>query len=135
MLGSQVMNQSAENGSMPFGGETPLISLYRRTSRSRPSPVSASSTRRRAPTRMSEMASCISLASLTTLFLLIRGSVDLLDGLVGHQHGGVSSLHGTAEGTVVEGCQKSGFVKSKSAQQRTGASQLDRLREREVAYD
>ena len=27
MLGIQVMNQSVENGSMPFGGEWPWISL------------------------------------------------------------------------------------------------------------
>src|SRR4030065_1562692 len=70
-LGSQVRNQSVENGSMPLGGETPLTSLYSLSKRSRDSVVSDSSTCGRAPSSISSIASWVSRISVSRLFLLI----------------------------------------------------------------
>src|SRR5512143_2075614 len=70
-LGSQVRNQSVENGSMPLGGETPLTSLYSLSKRSRDSVVSDSSTCGRAPSSISSIASWVSRISVNRLFLLI----------------------------------------------------------------
>src|SRR5689334_7558095 len=75
MFGCQVRNQSVENGSMPFGGDTPLSSLYSLSRRSRDSETSLSSSCRRAPSWINSMASWISWASETTLFLLMTISL------------------------------------------------------------
>jgi hypothetical protein len=74
IFGCQVMNQSVENGSMPFGGETPFNSLYSLSRRSRDSDTSVSSNCRRAPSWMSSIASWISCTSDTTLFLAMIDS-------------------------------------------------------------
>src|SRR6478672_11254544 len=71
IFGCQVRNQSVENGSMPFGGDTPFSSLYSLSRRSRDSETSLSSSCRRAPSWINSMASWISWASETTLFLLM----------------------------------------------------------------
>src|SRR5205823_9399511 len=70
-FGCQVKNQSVENGNMALGGETPLSSLYSLMRRSRDSETSLSSNCRRAPSWMSSIASWISWASETTLFLVM----------------------------------------------------------------
>src|SRR3569832_1781925 len=71
-LGSQVRNQSVENGSMPLGGATPLTSLYSLSKRSRDSIVSDSRSCGRAPSSISSIASCVSRISVNRLFLLLK---------------------------------------------------------------
>src|SRR5471032_48440 len=95
IFGCQVRNQSVENGNMPFGGDTPLSSLYSLSRRSRDSDTSDSSNCSRAPSWISSIASRISWASDTTLFLVmicapaVGGLNDFFDGLAGHQDSGV----------------------------------------------
>src|SRR5437868_139317 len=118
MFGCHVMNQSVENGSIPFGGDTPFSSLYSLIRRSRDRLVSASSSCRRAPSSISSMARVISFTSITTLLLAMvnncpldvvrmsgqyagrrrgapgrtqgkKGSADAFDRLAGHQDGRV----------------------------------------------
>src|ERR1700754_657321 len=72
MFGCHVMNQSVENGSMPFGGDAPFSSLYSLIRRSRDRLVSASSNCRRAPSSISSIASVISRTSDTTLRVAMR---------------------------------------------------------------
>src|SRR4030042_4760492 len=101
-LGSQVRNQSVENGSMPLGGDTPLTSLYSLSKRSRDSVVSDSSTCWRAPSSISSIASWVSRISVNRLFLLIgtrlfycaTESGKGCHGLAPHQDGGVRLRHG-----------------------------------------
>src|SRR3569832_1308313 len=71
-VGSQVRNQSVENGSMPLGGDTPLTSLYSLSKRSRDSVVSDSRTCGRAPSSISSIASWVSRISVNRLFLLMK---------------------------------------------------------------
>src|SRR5690606_22178671 len=68
MLGCQVRNQSVEKGSWPFEGLLPATSLYRRNRRSYDRLVSYSSTCRRAPSWIREMARSMSRDSLRMLF-------------------------------------------------------------------
>src|SRR5207244_1090628 len=90
MLGDQVTNQSIENGSRPFGGDFPLISLYRRRRRSRESLVSVSSTCNLAPSSTSSVARRTSRASSMTLRLAMSGG---LGQLVGHHHRRAHAAH------------------------------------------
>ncbi|CFN79784.1 Uncharacterised protein [Bordetella pertussis] len=136
MFGSQVMNQSTENGSMPLGGEQPRISRYSRASRSWLRPVSACSTCRRAPSVIIELASRISSASCETLLVAIapscsylssRRSGQLFDRLARQQDGGVRLLQGAAQHVLCQGRQEAVIVEAKSAQQRAGVGQLHQL--------
>src|SRR5471032_1517026 len=67
------MYQSAENGSIPFGGDTPFTSRYSRIIRSRESVNSLSSTCMRAPSSIKAIAQKTSCASATRLFLTNMG--------------------------------------------------------------
>src|ERR1700754_1908706 len=77
MFGSQVMNQSTENGSMPLGGEQPRTPRYSFAKRSWLRLVSDSSTCNRAPRLIMALASRISSASCDTLFVAMACHYEL----------------------------------------------------------
>src|ERR1700743_139565 len=152
MFASHVMYQSAEKGSMPFGGDTPFTSRYNRIIRSRDSVNSLSSTCIRAPSSISAIARKTSWASSVRLFFSMarsRRSNELFGWLTGQQDGsmrrrnvgvlrrcrqrrqhGVVIEAGEAE-QLVRSRQLVGVMEAEEAEQLVRRRQLDDLRQRE----
>src|SRR3569623_972610 len=133
MFASHVMYQSAENGSMPLGGDTPFTSRYRRIMRSRESVNSLSSTCMRAPSSISAMARNTSCASSVRLRLSIAVTLlgKLLGGLACKQDGRVSRCNCGVLRRLRQRRQHRVVVEAEEAQKLIGRGQLDDLRERQ----
>src|SRR5580698_4962226 len=134
MFASHVMYQSAEKGSMPFGGDTPFTSRYNRIIRSRDSVNSLSSTCIRAPSSISAIARKTSWASSVRLFLSMarsRRSNELFGWLTGQQDGCMRRRNVG----VLRGCrqrrQHGVVIEPEEAKQLVRRRQLDDLRQRE----
>src|SRR5579863_4713594 len=135
MFASHVMYQSAENGNMPFGGDTPLTSRYNRIMRSRDSVSSLSSTCMRAPSSIRAMARKTSCASSERLFFCdtTDSLCELFGPLAGEQDGSVrrSNIH------ILRGLrerrQHRVVVKTEEAEKLVGRGQPDNLRERQTS--
>src|ERR1043166_1288170 len=137
MFGSQLMNQSVENGSMPLGGDTPLTSLYSLSSRSRLRLTSASSSCRRAPQLISSIASWICFASDTTLLAAMGAAPgkrlressggQLFGALACHQHRGVRRGHHPVLAVAGEHLAEHAVIEAEAAQQHVGGGHLEHL--------
>src|SRR4030042_2194521 len=131
-LGSQVRNQSVENGSMPLGGDTPLTSLYSLSKRSRDSVVSDSSTCGRAPSSIISIASWVSRISVSRLFLLIgthllccaAESGKGFNSLTRHQDGGVRLRHGAIPGVAGQHVEHHAVVEAEARYHHAGGGKL-----------
>src|SRR5574340_176750 len=149
-LGSQVRNQSVENGSMPLGGDTPLTSLYSLSRRSRERVVSDSRTCGRAPSSISSIASWVSRISFSKLFLLMAlpssfggtavqrramKSGEGLRGLARHQDGRMRVRDGAFAGVVGQHVQDDAVVETEARHHHAGSGELEDLRRRQRLDD
>src|SRR5574340_853763 len=140
-LGSQVRNQSVENGSMPLGGDTPLTSLYSLSKRSRDKVVSDSRTCGRAPSSINSIASWVSRISVNRLFLLMQplpfllcdvycgtaGSGKSFHGLAGHQDGGMRLGDGAILGVMGQHGQHHAVGETEARHHHAGSGKLENL--------